>query len=700
MMLRILWKGLVMRHLELNNEMMVLRDGFYRLEKDLEALSVFLEEIKSKSLKFENPNKRMHYLIDNNLYEDFYQKYSEDQILEIYKAVEGEEFKFKSYMSASKFYKDYALKVKDTYFESYEDRIIAVSLFLADGCFDFALRLALDMIKQRYQPATPTFLNAGKYVRGELVSCFLLEVGDSLNSITFNISSAMQLSKIGGGVALNLSNIRARGEEIRGICNVAKGVIPVMKLLEDGFNYADQMGQRKGAGAVYLNIFHYDIEDFLDTKKINADEKSRVQTLSLGVIIPDKFFELAKQDKNYYALAPYSVYKETGLMMNDIDFDKDYDLLASNPRIIKKEISARDMLVRIAKLQFESGYPYIMYQTSCNLNHPLKEVGRVKMSNLCTEIFQIQTPSVIGNYGEGDVIGYDVSCILGSLNIVNVINSDFEFIVDLAMRALTSVVDKSCINNAPSVRKANDDYRAVGLGVMNLHGFLIKNKIPYESDEALDFVRTFFMLLNFYSLKSSMNIAKERNSVFKDFKQSEYYNGNYFNMYLNEDFSPRSEVVREIFSCLQIPSKSDWNNLKGDIQRYGLYHAYRLAVAPTQSISYIQNATTSLMPIVEPVEARVYGNSTTYYPMPYLSRENAIFFKSAYYMDMRKLIDLVSEAQRHVDQGISTLLYVTNETSTRELVKLYIYAKNKGLKSLYYTRNKNLSVDECILCAI
>ncbi|UCP01941.1 class 1b ribonucleoside-diphosphate reductase subunit alpha (plasmid) [Borrelia hermsii] len=690
-----------MRHLELNNEIMVLKDGFYRLEKDLEALSVFLEEVKAKSLRFSNPNERMHYLIDNNLYEDFYKNYSEAQILEIYKLVEFENFKFKSYMSASKFYKDYALKLNgDTYLESYEDRIIAVSLFLADGCFELALKLASEMIKQRYQPATPTFLNAGKRVRGELVSCFLLEVGDSLNSITFNISSAMQLSKIGGGVALNLSNIRARGEEIRGICNIAKGIIPVMKLLEDGFNYADQMGQRKGAGAVYLNIFHYDIEDFLDTKKINADEKSRVQTLSLGVIIPDKFFEIAKQGQSYYAFAPYSLYKATGRFMNEIDFDLEYDLLASNPNILKKEIKARDMLVRIARLQFESGYPYIMYQTACNLNNPLKGIGKIKMSNLCTEIFQIQTPSIIGDYGEGDLIGYDVSCILGSLNIVNVVNSNFEHTVDIAMQALTSVCDKTDIKNAPSISKANNDYHAVGLGVMNLHGFLIKNKIPYESAEAIDFVRTFFMLLNFYSIKSSMNIAKTRGKTFKDFKQSEYYNGNYFNMYLTEDFSPKTEVVKGIFSGIKIPLKSDWENLKRDVQMHGLYHAYRLAVAPTQSISYIQNATTSLMPIVEPVEARVYGNSTTYYPMPYLSKENALFFKSAYYMDMRKLIDLISEAQRHVDQGISTLLYVTNETSTRELVKLYIYAKNKGLKSLYYTRNKNLSVDECILCAI
>ncbi|QMU99630.1 class 1b ribonucleoside-diphosphate reductase subunit alpha (plasmid) [Borrelia sp. A-FGy1] len=691
-----------MKHLELNNEIMVLKDGFYRLEKDLEALSVFLEEVKIKSLQFSDPNERMHYLIDNNYYENFYEKYSREEILEIYELIKLENFSFKSYMSASKFYKDYALKNNDRsiYLEGYEDRIIAVSLSLAGGDFSFAKVLAVEMIKQRYQPATPTFLNAGKKVRGELVSCFLLEVEDSLNSITFNIASAMQLSKIGGGVALNLSNIRAVGEEIRGIQNVAKGVIPVMKLLEDGFNYADQMGQRNGAGAVYLSIFHYNIEEFLDTKKINADEKSRIQTLSLGIIIPDKFFDIAREGGNFCAFAPHSLFKETGRHLSDIDFDKDYDELANNPSILKKEISARDMLVRIAKLQFESGYPYIMYSTACNLNNPLKGIGRIKMSNLCTEIFQIQTPSVISDYGDGDQIGYDISCILGSLNIVNVINGDFEHTVDVAMRALTAVVSIVDIKNAPSVRKANEDYHSVGLGVMNLHGFLIKNKISYESLEACDFVRTFFMMLNFYSLKSSMNIAKERGKTFKDFKKSEYYNGNYFNMYLSEDFTPRTEKVKKIFSGMRIPVKVDWEILKEEVKKHGLYHSYRLAVAPTQSISYIQNATTSLMPIVELVEARIYGNSTTYYPMPYLSRENATLFKSAYYMDMTKLIDLISEAQRHVDQGISTLLYVTSEASTRDLVKLYIYAKNKGLKSLYYTRNKNLSVEECILCAI
>ncbi|UGQ18013.1 class 1b ribonucleoside-diphosphate reductase subunit alpha [Borrelia sp. RT1S] len=691
-----------MKHLELNNEIMVLKDGFYRLEKDLEALSVFLDEVGSKSLRFGDPNERMHYLIDNNYYEDFYEKYSEEEILEIYAVVRLEGFRFKSYMSASKFYKDYALKNDDrsVYLEEYEDRVIAVSLSLACGDFNYAKSLAIEMIKQRYQPATPTFLNAGKRVRGELVSCFLLEVEDSLNSITFNISSAMQLSKIGGGIALNLSNIRAVGEDIRGIQNVAKGVIPVMKLLEDGFNYADQMGQRKGAGAVYLSIFHYNIEEFLDTKKINADEKSRMQTLSLGVIIPNKFFDIARDGGNFCVFAPHSLFKETGRHLSDIDFDKEYDCLVGNPNIVKKEISARDMLVRIARLQFESGYPYIMYSTACNLNNPLKDIGNIKMSNLCTEIFQIQTPSLIADYGDGDKIGYDVSCILGSLNIVNVVNSDFEHTVDVAMRALTAVVGIVDIKNAPSVKKANEDYHAVGLGVMNLHGFLIKNKIPYESREACDFVRTFFMMLNFYSLKSSMNIAKERGETFKDFTKSEYYKGNYFNMYLSEDFSPRTEAIKKIFNGLKIPDKNDWLCLKDEVRKHGLYHSYRLAVAPTQSISYIQNATTSLMPIVELVEARVYGNSTTYYPMPYLSRENATLFKSAYHMDMRKLIDLISEAQRHVDQGISTLLYVTNEASTRDLVKLYIYAKNKGLKSLYYTRNKNLSVDECILCAI
>ena len=257
------------------------------------------------------------------------------------------------------------------------------------------------------------------------------------------------------GVALNLSKLRARGEQIKGIDNAASGVVPVMKLLEDSFSYANQLGQRKGAGAVYLNIFHWDIIEFLDTK-INADEKSRIQSLSIGIIVPSKFFELAEKNEPFHVFAPYTVYKEYGKHLDDIDIDEMYDELMSNPKVKKKplDISARDMLIKIAMIQLESGYPYLMFKSNANNQHPLKDIGTVKMSNLCTEIFQLQETSEINDYGTDNIIRRDINCNLGSLNIVNVMeNKEIREAVHAGMEALTAVSDMTIIPNAPTVKK-------------------------------------------------------------------------------------------------------------------------------------------------------------------------------------------------------------------------------------------------------
>ena len=243
-----------------------MQDGFYQLHKDKEALEVFMEEARENTVHFNSVAERMEYMKEHDYYYNVLDEYNLEEVEEVYNIAYGENFEFQSYMAASKFYKDYALKTNDQkqYLESYEDRVAIVSLYLGRGDVAKAKQFASMIVKQNYQPATPTFLNAGRSRRGEMVSCFLLEMDDSLNSIGFNINTAMQLSKIGGGVALNLSKLRARGEQIKGIENAASGVVPVMKLLEDSFSYANQLGQRKGAGAVYLNIFHWDIIEFLD----------------------------------------------------------------------------------------------------------------------------------------------------------------------------------------------------------------------------------------------------------------------------------------------------------------------------------------------------------------------------------------------------------------------------------------------------
>src|SRR5699024_6425133 len=320
---------------------------------------------------------------------------------------------------------------------------------------------------------------------------------------------------------------------------------------------------------------------------------------------------------------------------------------------------------------------------------------------LCTEIFQLQETSTINDYGIEDEIRRDISCNLGSLNIASVMDSKKvrESVHD-GIEALTVVSDDTAIANAPGVKKANDEFHSVGLGAMNLHGYLTKNKIAYESEEAKDFANVFFMLINYYSLEKSMMISVERGQTFKDFERSDYATGEYFDKYVNNSYEPVTDKVKPLFEGIYIPTKEDWAELRDQVKENGLYHAYRLAIAPTQSISYVQNATSSVMPIVDTIERRTYGNSETFYPMPFLSKENMWFYKSAFNVDQMKLIDLIATIQEHIDQGISTILYVNSEISTRELSRLYIYAHHKGLKSLYYTRNKLLSVEECTSCSV
>ncbi|WP_025720763.1 class 1b ribonucleoside-diphosphate reductase subunit alpha [Paenibacillus sp. 1-18] len=694
-----------MRHIELNNMLMKRdTDGFFQLEKDQEAVAEFMKEVQERSLKFADTAAQVLYMIENDYYENFYNSYTADEINDIFHITHSYHFKFPSYMAASKFYTDYALKSNDrkVYLEHYPDRVAAVALHLGRGNADTARVLARSMMEQRLQPATPTFLNAGKSRRGELVSCFLLEMDDSLNSINYVLNTCMQLSKIGGGVAVNLSKLRARGEAIKGVEGAAKGIMPVLKLMEDGFSYADQMGQRKGSGAAYYNIFGWDVLEFLDSKKINADERVRLKTLSIGLLVPNRFYKLAQDNEPLHVFAPYSVYKAYGTHLDDMDLDEMYDTLLADDRVKKKvAMSARDMLTKIAMIQLESGYPYIMNKSNANQAHALKNVGQVKMSNLCTEIFQLQETSEITDYGQQDTIRRDVSCNLASLNIVNVMeHGKIRESVHEGMIALTSVSDMTHVANAPGVAKANREMHSVGLGVMNLHGYLAKNKIAYESNEAKDFVRTFFMTMNYHSIEKSMEIAKAAGQSFYGFEESDYATGVYFDRYLNTDYRPTTARVQELFNGIYVPSPADWNKLKADVMKNGLYHAYRMAIAPTASISYIQNATSSVMPIVEQIETRTYANSTTYYPMPYLQRDNVFFYKSAYQMDQFKVLDLIAEIQPHVDQGISTVLHVNSDVTTRQLARCYLYAAHKGLKSLYYTRTKKLSVEECLTCSI
>ena len=699
-----------MNWIELNNQVIIKnKEGKYQLEKDKEALYSYINEyIKPRTKVFNSLEERLSYLIDNNYYsKEVIEKYDIDFIKEIERIIKNYGFKFNSYMSANKFYQNYALKTNDNkeILESYNDKALIVSLALGNGDKDLVKKLAEKLVKQEFQPATPTFLNAGRARAGEMVSCFLISIEDSTEGISYAISSANHLSKIGGGVALNLSRLRASGDPIKDIEGAAGGVVGVAKMLEQSFAYFNQMGARQGAGAVYLSVFHPDFELLMDTKKINADEKIRLASLSLGALIPDKFMELAEKNEVAYAFYPHSVYKKYNIHLDEMDMEKWYDILKNDEDIRKKEINPRKMLTKIAQMQQESGYPYVVFLDTANREHILKDVGKIKMSNLCCEIFQYQTPSNIKGYSGENIWGQDISCNLGSLNIANVMdNKDIESTIDTAIRALTFVSDNTSINEVPTIKNGNDSSHAVGLGAMNLHGYLVRENILYTSEEAIDFCNVFFAMVRYFAIKASMNIAKERNKTFIGFEKSEYAKGkdsNVLKKYYKNSYLPNTDKVKKLFEGIHIPTTKEWEALLDEVKVYGLYNAYLTAIAPTQSISYVQNATSSIMPITEPVEVRTYGDSTTIYPMPFLTNENMLYYQSAYRMDMRKVIDIVSTVQSHVDQGISTTLFVTDDKTTRDIARLYIYAYKKGLKSLYYTRTKmTRDNNECLMCSV
>ncbi|MEC1940368.1 class 1b ribonucleoside-diphosphate reductase subunit alpha [Bacillus velezensis] len=698
-------------YIELNNEIMLQKDGRFQFEKDLEAVrAYFIDYVNQNTVFFHDLREKLDYLRENDYYEtEFLDAYTFDEIKVVYQAAYAHKFRFPSFMSAFKFYNDYALKTNDgkKILERYEDRVACCALFFAEGDAAKAIEYVDLMMRQEYQPSTPTFLNAGRKRRGELVSCFLLEVGDSLNDIERAVGISMQLSKVGGGVSLNLSKIRAKGESIKGIENVTKGVVGVMKLLDNAFRYADQQGQRQGSGAAYLNVFHADINDFLDTKKISADEDVRVKTLSIGVVIPDKFIELARENRPAYVFYPHTVYKAYGQHLDEMDMGEMYDQLVDNPAVRKDKIDARKLLEKLAVLRSESGYPYIMFEGNVNAEHANNHVSKVKFSNLCSEVLQASQVSEYTDYGEPDVIGLDISCNLGSLNVANVMkNGDFETIVKLSVDALTRVSETSNIKNAPAVARANREMRSIGLGAMNLHGYLAQNGIAYESEEARDFANVFFATVNYWTLVRSNELAQETGTTFEGYEGSTYANGEYFEKYFDRlggafiYCEPNTRKVAELFEGIRIPDVTDWATLSDNVIKYGLYHSYRLAIAPTGSISYVQSATASVMPIMERIEERTYGNSKTYYPMPGLSPQNWFFYKEAYDMDMFKVVDMIATIQQHVDQGISFTLFLKDTMTTRDLNRIDLYAHHKGIKTLYYARTKDTGQDSCLSCVV
>ena len=688
------------------------KNGEIQFDKDrLAARQYFLKHVNPNTQFFHDLDEKLGYLVENEYYESaVLDQYAPDFVRSLFAEAYKRKFRFPTFMGAFKYYTSYTLKTFDgsRYLERYEDRVCMVALYLARGNENLARILMDEIISGRFQPATPTFLNAGKKQRGELVSCFLLRVEDNMESIGRSINSALQLSKRGGGVAFNLSNVREAGAPIKKIANLSSGVIPIMKNLEDAFSYANQLGARQGAGAIYLNAHHPDILAVLDTKRENADEKIRIKTLSIGVVVPDITLQLARDNEDMYLFSPYDVERVYGKPFTEISVTEKYHEMVADKRIRKKKINARKLFQTIAEIQFESGYPYIMFEDHVNRANQI--AGRVTMSNLCSEILQVSTESLYDVDLSYKHVGEDISCNLGSNNIAMTMDSpDFGRTIEGSIRALTAVSDLSDIDCVPSIAKGNNKSHAIGLGQMNLHGYLARERIHYGSDESLDFTDMYFMTVTYHAIRASNLIAKERGETFGGFEQSKYASGEYFDKYTERDLNPRTERIRQLFADagVHLPTREDWIDLKHRVMHDGgMYNAYLQAVPPTGSISYINYSTSSIHPIAAPIEIRKEGKiGRVYYPAPFMSNDNLEYYKDAYQIGWKAVIDVYAEATKHVDQGLSLTLFFTDEATTRDVNRAQIYAHSKGIKTIYYIRVRQealegTEVEGCVSCTL
>ena len=686
-------------------------NGKIQFDKDKEAArSYFLDHVNQNTVFFHSLEEKLHYLVENDYYEqELLDQYSPEFIKNLFKRAYGYKFRFPTFVGAYKFYTQYALKTFDgeRYLERFEDRVCMNGLMLGRGNEQHAMDVVDEIISGRFQPATPTFLNAGKKQRGEYVSCFLLRVEDNMESIARAVTSSLQLSKRGGGVGLNLTNVRELGAPIKKIENQSSGIIPVMKMLEDAFSYANQLGARQGAGAVYLNAHHPDIMRFLDTKRENADEKIRIKTLSIGVVVPDITLELAKNNDDMYLFSPYDVERVYGKPMSDISVTELYQEMVDDPRIRKSKIKARDLFQRIAELQFESGYPYIVYEDTVNNSNPIE--GRINMSNLCSEILQVNTPTTYNNDMSYKDIGKDISCNLGSLNIAKAMESpDFGKTVETAIRSLTAVSELSYIDSVMSVAEGNKKSRAIGLGQMNLHGYFGKAEMMYGDEESIDFTNMYFYTVLYHALKASNKLAIETLSPFDNFYNSKYATGEFFDKYIDQKWEPATEKVAQLFkdAKIKLPKKKDWEELKASVMNYGLYNQNLQAVPPTGSISYINNSTSSIHPIAAQIEIRKEGKmGRVYYPAPYLTNENRQYFQDAYEIGPEAIVDIYAAAQQHIDQGMSLTLFFKDTATTRDVNRAQIYAWKKGIKTIYYIRIRQnalegTEIEGCVSCQL
>lgn len=541
--------------------------------------------------------------------------------------------------------------------------------------------------------ATPTLANAGKS-HGQLSSCFIETVDDSLQSIYDSNTSIANLSKHGGGIGVYLGKIRSRGSDIRGFKGVSSGILPWMKQLNNTAVSVDQLGQRQGAVAVYLDVWHKDIFSFLDSRLNNGDERQRTHDLFTGISVPDLFMEAVRDRQDWYLFDPHEVRTKMGFSLED-SFDEQkgegtfrdrYEACVREPELSKEKVPAIDIMKRVMIGQLETGTPYMFYRDEVNRKNPNNHAGMIYCSNLCTEITQNQSATTqTAQYTEnGQIItvhnpGDFVVCNLSSINLGKAVPANaLERLVPIQVRMLDNVIEE---NHIPvlEAERTNKRYRGIGLGTFGWAHLLAQNKIAWESGEAVQYADDLYEKIAYLTIGASAELAGEKGS-YPLFEGSDWETGSFFEK-------------RGLAS-------DEWKTLASKVNRNGLRNGYLMAVAPNSSTSLIAGSSASIDPIFKKFYSEEKKDFKIPVTAPDLNPENYWYYKSAHDIDQHTSIAQNARRQKYIDQSISFNLYVQNDIQAKELLNLHLDAWAQGLKTTYYTRSTSGSTyDECESCS-
>ena len=644
---------------------------------------------------------KFYYLINHGLYlKDLKEKFNEDEINEISTFINKNNDKLLTYSSVELLVKRYLVKDHDlTVLETPQEMFLMIATHLMMNEKENRLEKIKDFYNilstLKITMATPTILNSRRPYH-QLSSCFIDTVPDSLDGIFRSIDNFAKVSKFGGGMGLYLGKVRANGAPIRGFKGAAGGIIRWVRIINDVAVAVDQLGVRNGACACYLDAWHKDLPEFLQIRTNNGDERMKAHDIFPAICYPDLFWKMCRENLNstWYLFDPYEVHAIKGYYLEDYYGkeweDKYFECIADN-RISRREFVLKDLVRLIIKSAVETGTPFAFNRDIVNKYNPNKHAGIIYCSNLCTEIAQnmssidLKREEIVTKDGKVYVEtvtepGNFVVCNLASLTLGNIdVNNldELEHIINITVRALDNVIDLN-LYPLPYAKVTNEKYRAIGLGVSGYHHMLTNNRIRWESDEHLNFVDKVFENINYFAIKASNNLAKEKGK-YSLFEGSDWDNGNYF--------------------TLRNYNSERWNELKENVHKYGIRNGYLIAIAPTASTSIISGTSAGVDPIMKKFFYEEKKGEIIPRVAPSLDSTNFFIYKDAHLIDQEWSVKAGGRRSRHIDQATSMNLYITNDFSMKQVLNLYIHAWENEIKSIYYVRSKALEVEECESCS-